>query len=376
MVEPLLALLAFLFAWPMALFPALMRLLARPTPPPPPVPDDHLPPVTLIICALNEEKVIAAKMENCLELDYPPGKLSILVINDGSTDQTPHIVRHFAPHGIRLLDHPQRRGKVTNLNEAAPAATTPLLAFSDANVLYHPQALRRLAAHFTNPLVGGATGRVTLVNTTEDLRSSEQAYYSLEWAVHAASTQIHSMVGCDGAMYMLRRELFRVTPPDTLIEDFVQALAVVRQGRRMIYEPHAVACEEGPQTLREEYRRKVRIAAGAAQALLRGNGWPAGAPLRFWALWFSHKFLRWLAPLTALTALILAALYPHGPLARLTLAGAAIIALLSTARLLAGLRHPIFNAPFYLAFGLAAGLHGLLRGATGRQKVLWAKANR
>lgn len=376
MAEGALIVLLLMFAWPMALFPLAMRLWARAAAARPAAADEELPAMTLIICALNEAKVIRAKMENCLELDYPADKLRVVVINDGSTDETAAIVREYAGRGIELIDHPVRRGKVTNLNETAPGVGTPIVAFSDANVIYDGAALRRLAEHFARPEVGGATGRVMLVNTTEEFRSAEQNYYSLEWAVHAGSTAIHSMVGCDGAMYALRRELFRVTPPDTLIEDFVQALAVVRQGRRMVYEPRALAWEEGPQSLGEEYRRKVRIAAGAAQALLRGNGWPVGAPARFWALWVSHKLLRWLAPVTAVAVVAVAAASPGGWLARAVLGGAALVGLLAAARLATGWRHALLNAPFYLVFGLAAGLHGLWRGAAGRQQVLWSKANR
>jgi poly-beta-1,6-N-acetyl-D-glucosamine synthase len=376
MLDALLALLLLLFAWPLVLFPALMRWLVKPQPPQPPPSDAELPPLTLIICALNEERVIRAKMENCLDLDYPPGKLSIVVINDGSSDSTAAIVREYAGRGIQLIDHPARRGKVTNLNDAAPAAATPLVAFSDANVLYEPKALRHLAARFRDPKTGGATGRVVLVNTSEEFRQAEQSYYSLEWAIHDASTRIYSMAGCDGAMYVLRRELFRVCPGDTLIEDFVQALAVVRQGCRMVFVPEAVAWEEGPRSLGEEYRRKVRIAAGAAQALLRGNGWPAGAPLRFWWLWLSHKFLRWLAPFTALAALALAAINPARPLSQAVLVAGAAVVLAALVRALTGWRHPLVNAPFYLLFGLAAGLAGLIKGAAGRQSVLWSKAGR
>lgn len=376
-VDALLVLLLFLFAWPLALFPLSMRLWAKPfNPRAARVPDEKLPAVTLIICALNEERVIRAKLENCLALEYPEGKLSIMVINDGSSDATAAIVREYADRGIRLTDHAARRGKAANLNEAVREARTPLVAFSDANVIYDPAALRYLAESFEDDTVGGATGRVILVNTARTLSDAERSYYSLEWAVHAGSTRIHSVAGCDGAMYVLRREFFQPCPADTLIEDFVQALAVVRQGRRMVFVPEAVAHEEGPQTIGEEYRRKVRIAAGAAQALLRGNGWPLGAPPRFWPLWFSHKFLRWLAPLTALAALAVAAATPGRPLSWIVLGAAAVLALAAALRAVTGWRHPVLNGPFYLLFGLAAGLAGLLKGVTGRQAVLWSKANR
>lgn len=376
MLSQTLAILLFLLAWPLVLFPAGMKLWGRKGKPAPAGSDDDLPPVTLIICAYNEERVIGAKMENCLKLEYPSGQLSVVVVNDGSSDGTADVVRRYIGRGIRLIDRPVRRGKVANLNEITPTAETPLVAFSDANVMYDPAAIRKLAAHFRDPEVGGATGRVILHDSPEPVRAAEAGYYSLEWAVHAGSSAIHSTAGCDGAMYMLRRELFLECPPDTLIEDFVQALAVVRQGRRMVFEPEALGWERGPQSLSEEYRRKVRIAAGAAQALMRGNGWPAGAPASFWLTWASHKLLRWLAPVTTLAALALAAATTGNVLSQTTLAGSGLLASLAALRILTGWRHPALEAPFYLLFGLAAGFEGLVRGASGGQEVLWNKPSR
>ncbi len=376
MVSLTLTLLLFLLAWPLLLFPVAMKLWGRKGKPAPAGNDDNLPPVTLLICAHNEERVIGAKMDNCLCLEYPSGQLSVVVVNDGSSDGTADVVRRYISRGIRLIDRPVRRGKVANLNEVTPTAETPLVAFSDANVMYDPPAIRRLAAHFRDPEVGGATGRVVLHDSAEPVRAAESQYYSLEWAVHAGSTAIHSMAGCDGAMYMLRRELFQECPPDTLIEDFVQALALVRQGRRMVFEPEALGWERGPQSLAEEYRRKVRIAAGAAQALMRGDGWPAGAPARFWLVWASHKLLRWLAPVTALAALALAVATPEYALSQLALIGAGISVALASLRFLTGWRSRLLDAPFYLLFGLAAGFEGLVRGASGGQDVLWNKASR
>jgi cellulose synthase/poly-beta-1,6-N-acetylglucosamine synthase-like glycosyltransferase len=375
MTDLILPVLLLLFAWPLLLFPALMKLWPVPRSSAPPPTDDELPPLTLIVCALNEERVIRAKLENCLALDYPPDKLTVVVIDDGSTDGTAAAVRAYEPRGIRLVSQPARRGKAANLNEAAPAAATPIVAFSDANVMYRADALRRLMGAFRDPCVGGATGRVVLAGSAEEFRAAEEQYYSLEWTIHAASTHIWSMAGCDGAMYALRRELFRPVPEDTLIEDFVHALAVVRQGWRMVFVPEAAGWEQGPQSLSEEWRRKVRIAAGAAQCLLRGNGWPVGAPWRFWPVWISHKLLRWLAPFTGLAAILTTAAAPARPLSQFTLAAAAALLLAALGRA-AGGRHPVFNAPFYLLFGLAAGFTGMLKGAAGRQTVRWNKANR
>jgi cellulose synthase/poly-beta-1,6-N-acetylglucosamine synthase-like glycosyltransferase len=182
--------------------------------------------------------------------------------------------------------------------DVVPRLATPYVVLSDANVIYDRQALKWLASRLSEPGVGGVSGKVILCRTTEEFASAESGYYSVEWRLQELGSALHSMVGADGAMYGFRRELFTVCPNDTLIEDFVVALGVVRKGWRMVMEPRALAWEEGPQSLVEEWKRKVRIAAGAAQALMRGNGWPTGAPARFWFLFISHKLLRWLAPLS------------------------------------------------------------------------------
>lgn len=370
-----LVLALFLFAYPFALYPALLRVLPARRRTPALAGDP--PPLAFIICALNEEKVIRAKVENCLALDYPPGRLRTIVVSDGSTDATAAIVREYEGRGIQLIERPQRRGKVTNLNEVAQAVPEPFVAFSDANVMYHPQALRHLMGRFADPTVGCATGKVVLTGTTEDISQSEASYYSLEWSMQETESGLHSMVGVDGAMYAMRRDLFRPCPADTLIEDFVMGMEVVRQGFRVVLEPQALAWETGPTSLREEARRKIRIAAGAAQALARGNGVPGGqAPPPYWFIWASHKLLRWLSPFIGLAALLLAAFSPGWPLSQLVLAGTAALTLLALVRLLTGRHHPLLNAPFYFLFGQTMLAWGFVKGLAGRQSVLWAKANR
>jgi cellulose synthase/poly-beta-1,6-N-acetylglucosamine synthase-like glycosyltransferase len=175
------------------------------------------------------------------------------------------------------------------------------------------------------------------------------------------------MAGADGAMHAVRRHLFTRCPDDTLIEDFVMPMGVVRQGKRVVFEPKAIAWEDGPASLHEEFRRKVRIAAGAAQALIRGNGWPANAPLRFWFIWMSHKLLRWLSPVIGLLVLILALLSWNTLLGKAVLVGWVVLAVAALLRV---------NAAFYFLFGQAAILVGLIKGVTGTQSVLWAKQNR
>ena len=154
-------------------------------------------------------------------------------------------------------------------------------------------------------------------------------------------------------------------------------VGIVRQGFRVVMEPRATAVEEGPQGEQEEFRRKIRIASGAAQGLKRGNAWPGEkAPSVFWFIWISHKLLRWMTPVTGLLCIAAALLaWPH-PLAQLVLVGASAIVLLGVVRKLTGWNTPPLNAPYYFLFGQAAVLIGLWRGLRGTQSVLWAKANR
>jgi biofilm PGA synthesis N-glycosyltransferase PgaC len=153
-------------------------------------------------------------------------------------------------------------------------------------------------------------------------------------------------------------------------------MQVIRQGKRVVFEPAAIGWERGVESLREEFRRKVRIAAGGAQGLIRGNAIPVGAPARFWFIFLSHKLLRWFSPVIGLLVLIMAGVSFHQPLSMLALAAIATMVTLALLRLITGWTQMVFSAPFYFLFGLAAMAVGLLKGFAGQQTVLWAKANR
>ena len=376
-IQLLLIVFLGLFVYPFAIYPLALFALFRPRPTAVEAPgrDGELPPVALIICALNEEKIIGAKLRNSLELDYPEDRLRIILVSDGSTDRTAEIAREFLPH-VELIERRERRGKIANLNDVIAGRTEEIVALSDANVIYDSQAVRRLVGHLSDPAVGAVSGKVVLVETTEEIEGAQENYYSLEWGMQERESGVHSMIGADGAMYAFRRKLFRPCPNDTLIEDFVIPMSIVRQGFRVVFEPGAIGWEEGVRGLEEEFRRKVRIAAGAAQALLRGNGWPLGAPWRYWILFASHKLLRWLSPVTALVTVALACVSPEAALSRAVL-GAALLALAAAGlRAVTGWRNPVLDGAFYFVFGLVAQGWGLLRGFTGTQPVFWAKADR
>lgn len=374
----ILASLILLFVYPFVIFPVILAAWARRKGRRVEVSAAaDLPRIALVICAFNEQRIIRQKVENSLALRYPHGKLTIIVVSDGSTDRTPDIVREYQDAGVVLLNREVRRGKITNLNEVIPSRSEEIIVLSDANVLYDPQAVMRLAAGFSDQSVGCVSGKVVLANTTPvDLDRLTGQYYSVEWQVQENSSTVYSMVGADGAMYALRRELFSPCPTDTLIEDLVIPMRVVAQGRRVVFEPKALGWEKGVESLQEEFRRRVRIAAGAAQGLLRGNAWPRNAPARFWLIFVSHKLMRWLSPITGALLILAALVWSSEPVAQTTLAAVAAVTVLALLKLMTGWKHPLLSAPFYFLFGEIAMVIGLLRGLAGNQTVLWAKADR
>ncbi len=376
-ITVLLSLMA-LFVYPFAIYPAVLalwgtRMKRRECPDG----EQHTPAsVALIICALNEGRVMRGKIENSLALRYPRGKLAIVVVSDGSKDATADVVRGYSSAGVALIEQSTRRGKITNLNEVIPSRSEEIIVLSDANVMYHRDALTHLIQRFQDSSVGCVSGKVILTDTTPDLETPTQQYYSIEWKLQEYSSALYSMPGADGAMYAFRRELFRHCPGDTLIEDFVIPMQIIAQGKRVVFEPNAVGWESGVTSLREEFRRKIRIAAGAAQALKRGNAWPKHSPLSFWFVFISHKLLRWFSPLAAVALIGLSLMWSGSVVARIPLSAAIAILLLAAFRLITGWKHGVVSAPFYFVFGQIALAIGLIKGFAGRQTVLWAKVNR
>lgn len=365
------------FVYPFLLYPRLLALLAAKVPYKSiGATNDSMPSVALVICALNEQKVIREKLENSLQLQYPKEKLRIIVVSDGSTDATASIIREYEQSGITLVDQPTRRGKIQNLNELIPLLNAEVVVLSDANVIYRPDAIRELVRPLSDASVGGTSGKVILVSTTETLDGGTNDYYSLEWQLQENASRVLSMVGADGAMYAFRRELFRPCPPDTVIEDFVIPMQILRQGKRIVFQPTAIGWEQGTASIREEFNRKVRIAAGAMQCLIRGNGWPGRYSWRAWLIFVSHKLLRWLSPVLALCALSIAVLTASNPLSMFIVVAGLLLVLCASLRLATNVTNRMLDAAFYFVLGQVAIAIGLFKGMLGRQSVLWAKVDR
>ena len=258
-----------------------------------------LPSVTLVIAAHNEERDIAAKIENARALDYPPGKLEVVVASDGSTDATVERAREAGADEV--LDLP-RGGKVAAQDAAVARATSELVAFSDANSAWRPDALKVLAAAFEDERVGYAVGQVRLLSD-DGASSQEGLYWRYEMAIRALESRLGGVTSGNGAIYALRRETYVNVDP-RMGHDLSMPFNTVKRGRRAVYVPAAVAEEKMIPTTEGEYRRKRRMASYGWLITVQGGMLsPRGyGPLYAFQI-ASHRVLRYLAPFLHLAAL-------------------------------------------------------------------------
>jgi cellulose synthase/poly-beta-1,6-N-acetylglucosamine synthase-like glycosyltransferase len=275
-------------------YPLAVWLLAR-LRPWPVARADITPAVTLLVSAFNEASVIGRKIENSLALDYPHERLEIIVISDASTDATDEIVHSFEGRGVTLLRMAERGGKTLGLNAAVAWARGEVIVFSDANILYAPDALRKLVRNFADPAVGCVTGDSRYDEAPNSAAHREEdTYWGYERFIRTYESRIGSTVGGDGAIFAIRRELYRPLAADA-INDFVVPLRIVLEGHRAVFEPAAIGVEPSAGSFKREFRRKRRIVNRSWRAImgLRGILSPWRSGLFAWQVW-SHKVLRWL----------------------------------------------------------------------------------
>lgn len=337
-----------------------------------------LPSVSLIIAAYNEEKVIGAKLDNALQLDYPKEKLQIVVASDASTDRTDDIVAARREQGIVLNRLPRRGGKTAALNAAVPHTTGEILVFSDANGMYRSDALKRLVPWFGDERVGGVSGELHYENPRGSSRVEGEIYYwSYERFLKRMESRLDSILGANGSIYGIRRELFVPLNPD-LIDDLVLPMTICKRGHKMKYEPRAVSVEESSRTFGGEFARKKRIISQGLRAVAAHSD--LLNPFRYGFLAFqmiSHKLLRWMVPLLLIimfvSSLLMLDRLPFAVMALLQF-GFYILAAMGglLRKVLGGIR--LFHIPFYFCLTNGAALHGLGLFLLGRTPVAWETA--
>ena len=269
--------------------------------------DDELPTMTLMICAYNEEDVVAEKMENTLAIDYPKDKLQIMWVTDGSNDRTNELLAAYPE--VRIVFSPERRGKTAALKHGLRELQTRYVAFTDANTMINAGALREIARLFMDPTVGCVSGekRVAARKAGEMAAEGEGLYWRYESTLKRWDSELYSTMGAAGELYAIDPQLVREVPDEALLDDFMLSMYVVQSGKRIAYSPDAYAMEYGSANIYEESKRKRRIAAGGLQSIwwLRSMLNPLHQPLVTFQ-YVSHRVLRWSVTPVAMVLLLLA----------------------------------------------------------------------
>jgi len=355
-------------------YPLLLWILAR-VRPRPIARADVTPSMTLVVPTYNEEGVIERKIRNALALDYPREQLEVLIVADGCTDATGAIARRFEE--VRLIELP-RGGKAAALNRGASEARGEILVFTDANVELAREALRVLARPFADPEVGGVSGKKkAVVRTDADTTEvGENLYWRWDQWQKTLESAIGSIFAADGTLYAIRRALYVPIEDPAQADDIAISARVVLQGRRLVFDPNAIAYEDAPVEGADEFRRKVRVTNHSVRALLNlGSAlWTSG----FYSVeLLSHKLVRHLIPFFLIALLLSSAwLARTSHLFAMALALQALFYGLAVAG--AMLRHRrggalrLFSVPYYFCLVNAAAFLGLLSIARGTRVREWS----
>lgn len=345
---------------------------------------DELPSCTLVIAAYNEEYFIEQKISNSLQLNYPEGKLKLLFVTDGSTDKTPDIIALYPQ--IQLLHKPGRAGKIAAVHRAMEYVDTDTVVFTDANTFLNKDALIKICRHYSDATVGAVAGekRVHIDENADASAAGEGFYWKYESALKKWDSELYSVVGAAGELFSVRRSLYQPVEPDTVLDDFMISMLIAAKGYRIIYEPEAYATETASENVSEELKRKVRIAAGGIQSILRlkklFNPFPYPV-LSF--QYISHRVLRWtITPFLLILSFILNVVLALKPgetgMQGLLLAQVLfyILALLGLMMEKRQLRIKVLFIPYYFCVMNYAVLAGIIRYFSTKQSAVWEKVQR
>lgn len=283
----------------------LIKRLATKAEPQADITDDCLPEVTLMVCAYNEEDVIAEKMENTRQLDYPTDKLHLIWVTDGSNDSTNE--RLSAYPKVKVVFSPERRGKAAALKHGIKHVNTEIVVMTDANTMINPGAIREIARLMQDPKVGCVSGekKVMAKSDSDEAAQGEGLYWKYESTLKRLDSDLYSAMGAAGELCVIRRQLMTDIPDDSLLDDFIISMEIVKKGYKIAYTSKAYAMEYGSANLAEEGKRKRRIAAGGLQSSWRLRS--LMNPLKYPLVAFqfvSHRVLRWTITPICLFALI------------------------------------------------------------------------
>ncbi len=343
---------------------------------------EELPGMTLIVACYNEADILDEKVKNTLDLQYPVEKLNLYFVTDGSNDNSVEVLKKYE-RAVTFHDD-KRAGKVAAVNRVMPHVKTPIVAYCDANTFLNPEALVHLARHYKDPKVGAVAGEKKIYQGDKEhaAGSGEGAYWKYESALKKLDSELHTVVGAAGELFSVRTELYEDVPGNIIIEDFFLSMRIVERGFRVVYEPDAYAMETSSASVKEEQKRKVRIAAGGIQSIVKLYG--LLNVFKYGVVTFqyvSHRVLRWtLTPLLLPVVFVLNYLLLNlHPVYLVLFIGQVLFYSISLlGYLLQGkkIKFKMLFIPYYFTFMNWSVYRGFLRYIGGKQSAVWEKAKR
>ena len=341
-----------------------------------------IPDVTMIIPVYNEASTIAEKIQNCIEIDYPPEKLQIIVVSDASTDQTGSIVASFPNENILFIDLPLRSGKVSAQNYAVQFCRAPIIIFTDVAIMVKSDAVKRIVQNFHDPDIGAVSCRDAIVDAKLS-RNREKDYIQYDMLVRKYTSKIGTLIGVTGGFYAVRSHIAEGGWNPAFPPDFYVALRCIKKGMRVIEDPEVIAYYKTTSSGSDELKRKVRTINRGMHALFSTANIHLLNPFRygFAAIeLISQKLLRWLLPVLFLLFFVSNIFVFHlSILTKITMSmqlflyGAGIYGFFAkkTAKL------PIFvTTPFFFLIANISILTALVELMKGKKYVMWQPTKR
>lgn len=340
-------------------------------------PLEEWPAVTMVIAAYNEKEILKGKIENSKALDYPKEKLKILFVTDGSNDGSELYLQNF--EGVSVMHENRRAGKVGALNRAMKHVETPFTVLCDANAMLSKNAIKSLIQPFANPEIGAVSGEKKVKAIGDNAADQEGLYWKYESYLKKMDARLYTLVGTAGELYAIRSRLYEEVAPNVILDDFFISMRICLKGYRVDYRSEAIAAEAPSANVGEEFKRKVRIAAGGVQAvisfpqLLNFLNRPT---LAF--QYVSHRVLRWtLTPWAMILLFVLNLLFLDRPLYQLFMLGqslfygAALLGYFTQSKPLKGI-----STAFYFCMMNYAVLKGQFKHFKGGQSAIWERSKR
>jgi cellulose synthase/poly-beta-1,6-N-acetylglucosamine synthase-like glycosyltransferase len=368
------------------LFVGVKKLLAQPENSP--ESNGYEPEICLFVTAFNEKDYVDQKVKNAFALDYPKEKIQYVWVTDGSDDGSPEMLKQI--EGLEVYHQPQRRGKTHAINRGMKFVKAPIVIFSDSNTVLGKQSIREIVKCFNIPKVGCVAGEKRIVQKDAEAAAGagEGLYWKMESWIKRKDWELNSAVGAVGELFAIRTELFEEVEPDTLLDDFIISLRIARRGYKIAYAPNAYAEETASLNVKEELKRKVRIAAGGIQTIMRLKGLlnPCKNGILSWQ-YFSHKVLRWaVAPpvlflffIINLLLVVSSVNWNWGNFYALSLYLQVLCYLMAAFGWYfenRKLRMKMLFVPYYFVMINYASVLGILRYVKGHQSVNWEKSKR